>query len=430
MVYVEKRGIKKELIIYFAISNALKKRFVFVFQDIFRDHPIWNKVSVITKFPEEERPKYALLIRSASGNSLKLSLDNFIRTNYAFSGLANLKGINGKSIEWVRDDHNNMDKLSAPGFYVVKITADISTDEKEQYNFVVDPFLVVNDEPLTLEDHVSGKKTVVLKQLPVNPDSEVIHIDGGDELKRNINYVIDYDSGRIIFNDDTNDYGNVSCDYQVIGAELGPFVIEPYSLNNDAVPGVIIAFGDGIKVNDEQVVFVEKEEKPTAKVFGGRWNMTISLIAVSLDSDQQERLSDYAVSMFWAEWQDKLVNEGILIHDFTLSEAEEEEMDLPSEYNYTGGIDFNVDTDWELHVPLISELRRINPYYGNESFKQTQSDLKEALYEKEQFDIRMVNAKNNQFGIQMLMPSDSAVMLPSNPYKQFDRKTEVYPRTA
>jgi len=36
---------------YYSISNALKKRFCLIFQEIFQAHAEWNKVDVFTKFP-------------------------------------------------------------------------------------------------------------------------------------------------------------------------------------------------------------------------------------------------------------------------------------------------------------------------------------------------------------------------------------------
>ena len=142
--------------------------------------------------------------------------------------------------------------------------------------------------------------------------------------------------------------------------------------------------------------------------------MSCDLIGVSQDDDQQERIVDYAVSIFWAHWQDKLANEGINVYDFSLSgESEDIEVEIPEDYFYTGGISFTAETDWELHVPLISEVRRVSVYYGNEGYKQTISDEKESQYEESQFDERMINAGHDT-GIQII-PSQPLVIYPQPP---------------
>jgi hypothetical protein len=398
---------------FFYVTNAVKKRMVVLFQDIFREHPIFNKVQVYTKFPADERPKYALLVRSVSGNDLKLGLDNFIADRVSFSNLANLQDVPGNSIEWVKDDINNLDKMSAPGFYIIKI---ISQDiDKNSFSFMVNPFLVVDDEELELQSHVSGNKMATVQNLPVNINSETIFAPSeGYDLKRDVDYEIDYETGIIVFkNNVVTEFESVAIDYQVVADPMGPFEAEYYMINNVAVPGVIIAFGDRIKVGDEQVVIVDKEQRLTAHVYGGRWEMTMDLMGISQDPDQQERIVDFAITMLWAEWQDKLVDEGINVFGFNLSgESEDLESELPEEYNFSGGISCTIQTDWELHVPVVNEVRKINYGYGLQSFKDELEDAPDAEYEAKEFDIRMINSKH-QFGLQLVASPDPIVMQPT-----------------
>jgi len=389
----------------------LKKRFVLIFQEIFQAHPIFEKVEVFTKFPDKERPKFALMIRSASGSSQKLALDNFVRTNIGYSTLANLKGVAGNSIEWVKDDVKNIDKLAAPGFYIVKMTEVNLSAAK----FVIDPYLTIEDEELTIQ-FIEGKEGAYLKNKPVNPGSDiVVALDDGFDFKPDIDYTIDYTTGKILFTDTVldKDYGRIAVDYQVLGTRTGPHDTSWYTANNTAIPGVVLAFGDRLRVGDEQVVVVENEENENAKVYGGRWSMSFDLIGVAQDADQQERLLDHAVSILWAEWQDKLVDEGIILHDFSLSgEAEDLEIEVPEEYSYTGGINFAVETDWELAMPLISKIRRINIAYGEQSYRQTISNSQEDKYVNQEFDGRMINS-GHQVGIEILPPEGPIVLNPN-----------------
>lgn len=374
-------------------------------------HPIFEKAKVYTKFPTDERPKYAIIIRSSSGMAQKLSLDNFIATHRGFCALANLKDVPGNSIEWVRDDQSNLDNLSAPGYYIVKITGhDPSTN---LFQFTIDPYLIINDEPLSIQT-ISGKDGGILKNLPVNPNSEFVFSESNRfQFKRDIEYTIDYTTGQILFNDLVTDFTPIVVDYQSLCPQMGPFTTEYYKLHNDALPGVILAFGDRLKVNDEQVVVVTKEDKDIAKVFGGRWVMDFEIIGLAQDPDQQERLVDYVVTSLWAEYQDALTNEGIVIRDFTLSgEAEDLEVEIPEEYNFTGGISFSMEADWEVYVPTISEVRRINVSYGKESFKEELDYPTEVKYEETQFDERMLNS-GHQLGLQVVPSLDAYIVHPS-----------------
>lgn len=405
----------------FLVTNALKKRLVLIFQDILARHPIFEKTKVYTKFPQEERPKTAIIVRSVSGGSQKLGLDNFLAINRGHCSLANLKGMSGNSIEWVRDDQENLDKLSPQGFYIVKVIShDIDTNS---FTFNVDPYLVCSDELLDLVV-IRTKQGAILKNFPVNPDSEIVFSQTGQfEFKKDIDYTINYETGEILFTNSIVDYAPIVVDYQLCSKQEGPFVAEYYGVNNVAIPGVVLAFGDRLKIGDEQVVVVEKESTTTSKVFGGRWLLDVDIIGIAQDSDQQERMIDYVVTSLWAEYQDALANEGISIRDFSLpGESEDLEVEIPEEYNYTGSISFSVEVDWEIHVPMIAVLRRVNYGFGEETFKNTLDYQTEQKYETNQYDERMLNS-NHQKGLQITPALDSYQVYPSN----WSRVTREYP---
>jgi hypothetical protein len=326
---------------------------------------------------------------------MKLGMDNFVKTIRGYSTLANLRGIPGDSIEWVRDDLRNLDKLSAPGYYIVKMLTDTT--------FNVSPFLVIEGEELNIE-LIEGQKGAYLKNTPVNPDSEIIVSDNGIKFKYDIDYTIENSTGKIIFKTSIEEFDKILVDYQVIGEVSDEYETE-----------IVIAFGDRLREGDEQVVVVDNEQRDIAKAYGGRWIMSCDLLGVAQDDDQQERIVDYAICEFWASWQNRLVDEGINVYDFSLSgESEDLAIESPEEYYYTGGISFTAEIDWELHVPLISEVRSVNIYMGNESFTQGLTHEKEAIYEASQFDNRMVNS-GHQLGLRMIPSTRTVVFRPHPP---------------
>jgi hypothetical protein len=408
----------------YAVSNATKKRLCQIFQDIVSKHPIFEKTKVYTKFPQEERPKTAIVIRSVSGGSQKLGLDNFVAIQRGYCTLANLKGVYGNSIEWVKDDQEHLDKLSPAGFYIVKIIS--HEPNTNNFNFTIDPYLICDNEELNIT-FIKNKEGAILKNTPVNPNSEIVFSQANQfEFKRDIDYKIDYSLGEILFEESVKKYEPITVDYQVLSKQLGPFTTEYYSANNIAIPGIVIAFGDRLKVNDEQVVVVESRDRPVAKVYGGRWLLDFDIVVIAQDPDQQERLIDFVTTSLWADYQDTLANEGIAIRDFTLSgEAEDLEVEISEEYSFSGGIAFSCEIDWELHVPMISEVRRINIGYGEEDYKNSIDYLTEEKYELGQYDERM-SSSNHQKGLQITPSLDSYQVFPS-PWSQ--RTTRKYPET-
>ena len=328
-----------------------------------------------------------------NGSSMKLGLDNYVRKAIQHSVLANLKGIPGNSIEWVRDDHRNLDKLSAPGYYIIRMVTD--------HSFIVSLFLRVDEEELNLE-FIEGKQGAFLKHQNLNPDSESVRYEDGIKIKKDIEYTIDYTTGKILFEEVDDDLGSILIDYQVIGEESEEYEIEQYTAVSYAIPGVIIAFGDRLRAGDEQVVVVYSRSTDVADVYGGRWILNCDLIVVSQDDDQQERILDHAISVLWADWQHKLTDEGIHIKEFSLTgESEDYEAEIPEEYHYMAGISFTVEVDWELHNPTLIEIRDINLNYGDSSFKNRLTNLNETQYEGNQYDHRMINS-DHQKGLQIV----------------------------
>ena len=192
--------------------------------------------------------------------------------------------------------------------------------------------------------------------------------------------------------------------------------------DNQAIPGVILAFGDRIQVGDEQVVSIEPKIRDTARMFTGRWQTSVDIMVVGQDTDQQERIVDYLISIFWAEYQDRLVDEGINVYDFSLSgESEELEIEEAEEYNFVGGLSFTAETDWQLKFPLLSEVRRINIAFAQDSLRQTLTDEKEGLLDQS-YDGRMINS-GHQIGLQVDSPLP-VVVQPSS----IRVKTRVYPK--
>jgi len=401
---------------FYVLTNSIKKRLVILIQDILKQHPIFDKVKVYTKFPQEERPKFAIIVRSVAGSSMKMDLNNLVGIDRGYSTLANLKGIVGGSIEWVRDDYDNIEDMSAPGFYIVKVTE--HQQDTNEFKFVIDPYLRVDDEELKIE-FLENTEGGYLKNVPINQNSEIVFSQSHSfEFKPKLDYTIDYQTGKILFKESVKNFEPIVVDYQVLGKRMGPFSTEYYKLNNVAVPGVVLAFGDRLRVGDEQVVVVDKEQRPIAKVFGGRWLLDVDILVVAQDPDQQERIADFVVSRIWLE-QEALANEGIAIHDFSLTgEAEEPEID--EEYNFTAGIAFSIETDWEMFIPLITEVRKISLAYGKDSFKEQLDYVTEDKYDVGQYDERMLDSDHHK-GIEIVPSLDSIQTYPS-PFPRVDAR--------
>jgi len=338
---------------FYRITNCVKKIIIQELQELFNDHPIFGngELLITNKFSSEERPKYALILKTASADSLKLSLDNFKGTIQSYTTLANLKGKPGRMIEWVREDVKNVKNLVKPGYYVVNM---IEEDE-----FIIDPYLTVADEILEIEN--SGFYFANLKNQNINPGSEQLITETSRLLMRNQHYTIDNDMGQITFLKPIDEeWGTITIDYQYIGERNGPFHVKPETANIEAVPGVIIAFGNHLTKGGIQVVVVYPNRQSVAQSYLGKWKMTLNLSAIAQDTDTQEQLVDLASMYLWSVLQEKLVNDGVYIDTFSISgETEDDEVKTSNELSYFADISFNVEVEWEAFQPILGVIKRV-----------------------------------------------------------------------
>jgi len=336
---------------FYRITNVVKKIIIQELQELFKDHPVFSDELVITnKYSFEERPKYAIIVKTASAKSQKLSLDNYKGIVQSYVTLANLKNTPGRMIEWVREDVANISNVVKPGFYVVEMV--------EDDQFTVSAYLTVADEVLTIE--TNGFEHAFLQHQNINPNSELVLTETGRRLQPNEHYTIDNSTGEITFLQPTEDYETISVDYQYIGNVTGPFTVQPETVDQLAIPGVVLAFGNFLKKGGLQVVVVYPDRQEVAKSYLGKWNMTLSLGAVAQDTDTQEQLIDLASMYIWSVLQEKLVNDGIYVSEFNIGgESEDDEVKSANELSYMGDLSFNVDVEWEAFQPILGVIKNV-----------------------------------------------------------------------
>ena len=400
---------------YYRISNCIKKIIIKELQDLFLDHPIFgdNNLVVTNKFQFNERPKYAIVVKTSTADSLKLSLDNFKGIVKAYTTLANLKNKSGRMIEWVKEDLANVKNLVKPGFYIVEMIE----DEK----FVVKPFLTVSDELLEIE--INGFKHVFLKYKNVNPGSECILGENALKLQVNNHYTIDYNSGEIVFLKDISDFGELVIDYQYLLDEIGPFDVKPETVNITAIPGVLLAFGNFIKKGGLQVVVVYPERQDVAEAFLGKWKMNVNFSIVAQDTDTQEQLADLTAMYIWSILQDKLVNDGISVLDINIGgESEEDEVQTSNEMSFLADLSMSIEVEWEAYRPILGVVKKI---FLNKVEDFGQYDDPEFSVRNEKGVNKSLRGVDYKMGLQPVESFVPYVVRPVQPYTLISSRVQI-----
>lgn len=183
----------------------------------------------------------------------------------------------------------------------------------------------------------------------------VSHDMGGD-------YVAYPDEGKIELLKDFSRGTRIMADYKYPSESRGPFGTEERRSNNEAIPGVILAFGSRVKDRDKQAVVVHDERRDVALEYGGRWNLDVNLDIITRDPLTRSEITDGLLTYFFSLRKGSLSEEGIEITDISSGgESEETYQDSEGQIYFLNSISLSLRTDWAIHIAKPLVIERVRP---------------------------------------------------------------------
>lgn len=266
--------------------------------------------------------------------------------------------------------------LTPPGYYIVELTPDAQEFYIKQLWSIDDEILSKNTTGLENSFQLKYTSGVSDKDFQLftkhETSKERLYLEPGVDFSVS-------SSGLITLLNPVLGHTQLFSSYNVEGPDLGPFpVVGQYQAESQALPGVVLAFGNRIVGSDAHIIKVNKEREPVAKVYGGHYEMSISLIVDSLDPQTTMEISDYIVDKVWADKRQLLENEGITITQFEpSSESEESYEDTIGKVYFLTDISCQVITEWKKLVPYQLDYRQFDiiPYVYPELLSLTESAL-------------------------------------------------------
>jgi len=248
--------------------------------------------------------------------------------------------------------------LAEPGIYQAIFNSE--TD------FSIFPTYQIIDE--TLVTLTTGLETsVTLQRAPIGPDSEDIFLNFRNQqpkdipirLEPGVNYSIDNTTGVVTFLYPLPADYKLTANYHTeVQPATGPFTFKPYQEVHNAIPGVVICMGRRAVKDDKQLVFVSQSQEPQAKVYGGHWDMSLSLGVISKDPIQMEEMTDQLVNWLWGVRKNSLEFEGITLNRVEpTGETEEAFIESTGDLYYESTVDISVMSEWQKFVPYIYAIR-------------------------------------------------------------------------
>lgn len=350
---------------YFYLNGAMKRRLLNELKDSFSRHPVYSKIVpyIQDKYAFPERPQYGIVLKSASANKVGLSADNFVGIAVSHVALC-YYGTPAYPIEWVREDQAvlqaNEDRMpTVPGDYYIEILT-VPTNASEEGAYVIDPLLTITQEPILYFQ--SGVETEgQLQNLPVRNTVRLFE-NGRYRLIEGTDYAVDYDTGAIKFLTPFNPGARVTASYRHAAPSLGPIPFRWNTSDQTTLPGVVIAFGKRAREGDKVAIAVTQDRVDTARIYGGKWDLTYEFDCIAQDSIQREEIADWAIMYLWAEKREFLANEGISLTEISMGGESEEPMDETGDiFMYTASVSVQIQSEWEMHVPLPFTISQVQP---------------------------------------------------------------------
>jgi hypothetical protein len=359
------------------LTEAMKRRLLLELRRFWSYDPKYRDVLVDNiqgKYAFSERPQMGIILKGSSASQMPLSADNFQATVVSYCHLAKVFGKPGLSIEWVREDARAIQKNggvfpSPRGIYFIEVRLEDAsiTDPNcptpmngEQLVFYVDPLLDAIDEQPT---RLSALVYQVAQEQFYDGSLRVYQMPGNVPLTLGRDYTADPETGTLTLARPLPTNADfLSVDYRYAGESVGPFPVPQDGSNNTAIPGVVLAFGRRSEDGDIMTVVVGDVREPSAREYGGRWEMSFDMDIMARDTAAQQEITDRTLMFLYAVARNRLSEEGIEITQVGMGgEAEEVYDETGDDYYFTASINLTILTDWCLHVPLDHAFTRVIP---------------------------------------------------------------------
>lgn len=339
------------------------------YHPLYRDELVKN---IQGKYSFRERPQLGIIVKNASGNQVRLAADNFQGTLLSYVLAARVENNPGLFLEWVREDSRAIKQNggvfpTAPGVYYIQIEQ--VAEDLSSFTFFIDPLIEKQGETLTMLNATTGR---VVAGKFLDGTLQVYQMPGSIELVENVNYTTDPDSGVInFFNAVTgNDFYSVDYRWPASTSAESPAILP----NGEAwtgvpnrglvqpLPGVVLAFGRRIQAGDVMAVVVGRSREPSAREFGGRWDLSLDFDVVARDPHQQREILDQTVMYINGVLRSRMSTEGFEIDVVTMGgETEEIAYENSDDYFYNASFSLTVQTDWAIYIPLGATISRVEP---------------------------------------------------------------------
>lgn len=219
-----------------------------------------------------------------------------------------------------------------------------------------------------LIDSYGGETTLTLSNTPVIKGSVRIFTLHSYPLTENVHYQVDLDTGEVTFlHPDLPQGQPLYVSYKWDGGQDDGIPFEPGTSSNHIVPGVVVAFGEKVEVGQLAVVGLMRDREYTADIYGGRWNVSVSLNVFARDPDTRQEIVDWFSTAVLARLKPELDNAGQALVEVSVGGKSRNTYYEGGREYFTQNISLTLQTDWETHQAVPIEIEGFRLEIPNET---------------------------------------------------------------
>lgn len=174
-------------------------------------------------------------------------------------------------------------------------------------------------------------------------------------------FSVDETTGEVTFLHEFEPNTTLYADYRYAQPSLGPFSIGNGNCsNNDAIPGVVLAFGNSLKDGDVVALVITEGYEEVADVYGGKVDISLEIDIIARDAMSRSEIADL-ITMYLFQWRrERLAEEGLAIESVSMGgESEEPYNEVGDNYYYLANVSVSLKADWELYIEKPLLIRRV-----------------------------------------------------------------------
>jgi hypothetical protein len=147
------------------------------------------------------------------------------------------------------------------------------------------------------------------------------------------------------------------CTYEVrVLVGTSQVVCKKNAVNRNVLPGLRIAIGDRVTVDDQCAIIVSPTPTATYEAYGGKPGVTFTLDVKANDPTTADEIANMLIEDLFIHKKSNIESDGLSLYEAGYSFSGAVRDDSGTAPSYTVSLNFTGAADWRVFVPLVTRI--------------------------------------------------------------------------